>query len=546
MIRTIRNEGSIISTSIDDKNHSLAVFIDYENLALGTGKRDSRGHQRPGPLPQMDMIIERLVEKGRINVKRAYCDWQRFSSAVTPLHELGIELIEIPDRAFTGKNSADIRLAVDAMEMCFTKDHISAFVICSGDSDFSPLVAKLKEHGKTVIGVGMRDATSSLLVNNCHEFIFYEDIGISIDAPEYKGIVPVEKEGAYKCLFNAVEALGREDVDRMHASLIKDTIKRKRPDFSESKYGYRNFTALLQEAERYGFIVLSMDDRSGTWFVNGFSNNPPSLALAKRESMTLQRTSSRNTRHSNYQRSYRNYERSYQNNDRSYQGSSHQGNSQQSNDHSNRNISHQSNEHSNQNASHQNNEKHDDKGVKKQNQGDRQGNARTSSSFKRELKNPRERRFRQARTTVSLTQEGDKAPQPQNDVTMNDQSQSDSPLGGQSQSDFKPSVQSRGNFKTDVQSQSEVNSKTQTLGRSETKEQSQNDSERTKRRFKSMLRKPVNIRRKKPDQTGTKEAVVEKTRETETELKETQLKESESKETEAKKRVSSDKESSRD
>lgn len=268
---------------MDDKSYSLAVFIDYENLALGTGKRDARGHQRPGPLPKMDMIMERLVEKGRINVKRAYCDWQRFQNAVTPLHELGVELIEIPDRAYTGKNSADIRLVADAMEMCFTKDHINAFVICSGDSDFSPLVAKLKEHGKIVIGVGMREATSSLLVNNCDDFIFYEDIGISIDAPEYRGIVEPEKEEAYRLLFNAIEALNRENVDVMLASLIKDTIKRKRPDFSESNYGYRNFTALLQEAERYGFIMLSRDHRSGTWCVDGFSSNPPQVSIVRQE-----------------------------------------------------------------------------------------------------------------------------------------------------------------------------------------------------------------------------------------------------------------------
>lgn len=259
---------------MEDKSYSLAVFIDYENLALGTGKRDPRGHQRPGPPPQMNKVLERLVEKGRINVKRAYCDWQRFSGAVTPLHELGIELIEIPDRAHTGKNSADIRLSVDAMEVCFTKEHIDVFVICSGDSDFSPLVAKLKEHGKHVIGVGMKEATSSLLVHNCDEFIYYEDIGLSLDAPEYRGIVPSDKEEVYRLLFTTVEALNRENIDRMQASLIKDAMRRKRPEFSESNYGYRNFTQLLQEAERYGFIVLSMDKLSGTWCVEGFNSQP--------------------------------------------------------------------------------------------------------------------------------------------------------------------------------------------------------------------------------------------------------------------------------
>ena len=151
---------------------SMAVLIDYENLALGTGRRKRNGHQEPGPAPDVKRILERLVDKGRIVSKRAYCDWQRFDSALTPLHELGVELIEIPDRAYTGKNSADIRLAVDAMEMCFTKEHIDTFAILSGDSDFSPLVSKLKEFGKTVIGVGMHESTSTLLAENCDEFIF--------------------------------------------------------------------------------------------------------------------------------------------------------------------------------------------------------------------------------------------------------------------------------------------------------------------------------------------------------------------------------------
>ena len=141
----------------DNPQSSIAVLIDFENLALGTGRRKRNGHQEPGPLPDVKLILERLVDKGRITAKRAYCDWQRFETAVTPLHELGIELIEIPDRAYTGKNSADIRLAVDAMEICLTKDHIDTFAILSGDSDFSPLVSKLKEFGKTVIGVGMKD-----------------------------------------------------------------------------------------------------------------------------------------------------------------------------------------------------------------------------------------------------------------------------------------------------------------------------------------------------------------------------------------------------
>lgn len=158
---------------------SIAVLIDYENLALGTGKPTKKVpglHQNAGPRPDMKLVLSELLKCGRIVSKKAYCDWNRFQDAVTPLHELGIELIEIPDRAVTGKNSADIRLAVDAVEMCLTREPIDTFAILSGDSDFSPVVSKLKEYGKYVIGVGMQASTSSLLSDNCDEFIFYEDL----------------------------------------------------------------------------------------------------------------------------------------------------------------------------------------------------------------------------------------------------------------------------------------------------------------------------------------------------------------------------------
>ena len=249
---------------------SIAVLIDYENLALGTGKRKKNGHQEVGPMPDVALILERLVDKGRIVSKRAYCDWQRFSDAITPLHELGIELIEIPDRAFTGKNSADIRLAVDAVEICLTRDHIDTFAILSGDSDFSPLVSKLKEFGKTVIGVGMRDATSSLLAENCDEFIFYEDIKASGGIPNFEGKVPKEKHPCYQLLFESLVAVQRDDDGPVLASRLKDTMKRKRPQFSETSYGYRSFTALLREAAKLGLIDIHQDERSGTAMVDGF------------------------------------------------------------------------------------------------------------------------------------------------------------------------------------------------------------------------------------------------------------------------------------
>lgn len=261
---------SIHESSTRSSQGTIAVLIDYENLALGTGRRKRNGHQEPGPTPDVKRIFERLVDKGRIVAKRAYCDWQRFEDAVTPLHELGIELIEIPDRAVTGKNSADIRLAVDAIEMCLTKEHINTFAILSGDSDFSPVVSKLREFDKTVIGVGMREATSTLLTEVCDEFIFYEDIVTAGGIPAYESRVPKDKLPCYKLLLETVDALQRETDGLILASLLKDTMRRKRPQFSEGTYGYRSFTALLREAASFGLIEIHTDPRSGTAVVDGF------------------------------------------------------------------------------------------------------------------------------------------------------------------------------------------------------------------------------------------------------------------------------------
>ncbi len=250
---------------------SLAVLIDYENLALGTGKRKRNGHQEAGPRPDVKRILERLVDKGRITAKRAYCDWQRFDDAITSLHELGIELIEIPDRAYTGKNSADIRLSVDAMEIALTKEHIDTFAILSGDSDFSPLVAKLKEFGKTVIGVGMKESTSSLLAEVCDEFLFYEDIVSTGGIPDFASKVPAEQQPCYQLLFDTIDALQGEETDSsILASRLKDTMKRKRPQFSERSYGYRSFSMLLREAAKLGLIEIHQDPKSGTVMVDGF------------------------------------------------------------------------------------------------------------------------------------------------------------------------------------------------------------------------------------------------------------------------------------
>ncbi len=258
---------------MSDDAHSLAVFIDFENLALGLEPRGARGRTARRKAETLDMkrILERLVEKGKIVAKRAYSDWSRFADYVTPLHELGIELTEIPERGMTGKNSADIRLVVDAMELSYAKEHIDTFVIVSGDSDFTPLVNKLKENGKAVIGVGLKDSTSDLLASNCDEFIYYEDIGASTGAPAIGETIARKKRPAFKLLFETIEALQRENVEVMHSSLVKDTIKRKQPSFAESAYGYKSFTQLLEDAQSLGFITLRRDPKSGTYVVEGFA-----------------------------------------------------------------------------------------------------------------------------------------------------------------------------------------------------------------------------------------------------------------------------------
>ncbi len=246
------------------------MFIDFENLALGMQGAGRAGARRKRQSLDMGRILERLVEKGKIVAKRAYSDWSRFGEYVTPLHELGIELTEIPERGVTGKNSADIRLVVDAMELSYAKEHIDTFVIVSGDSDFTPLVNKLKENGKAVIGVGLKDSTSDLLASNCDEFIYYEDIGAPAGAPAVGDAVPRKKRPAFKLLFETIEALQRENVEVMHSSLVKDTIKRKQPSFVESAYGYKSFTQFLEDVQALGFITLRRDPKSGTYVIEGF------------------------------------------------------------------------------------------------------------------------------------------------------------------------------------------------------------------------------------------------------------------------------------
>ena len=248
-----------------DGDRSLAIFIDFENLALGfQGRRDRFDIVR---------VLERLVEKGKIVAKKAYADWNRFAQFTHGLHEAAIELIEIPRRGLTGKNSADIRLVVDAMDLAYSKEHINTFAIVSGDSDFSPLVSKLKELGKHVIGLGMHDSTSELLRDNCDEFIYYEDLGQPPTlAPAITSNLSEQKRKAFSLVLESLLALRRENKEVLWSSMVKDTIKRKKPSFNETYHGYRTFSELLEDAQREGILELETDKRSRTYVVTRFGS----------------------------------------------------------------------------------------------------------------------------------------------------------------------------------------------------------------------------------------------------------------------------------
>jgi uncharacterized protein (TIGR00288 family) len=249
---------------MSEGEHTLAVFVDFENLALGfKGKKNKRF--------EIGKVLERLVEKGKIIVKKAYADWTDYADYKRTLHESAIELIEIPKRAVSGKNSADIRLCVDSLDLCYSKDHIDTFVIVSGDSDFSPLVSKLKENGKRVIAIGMKESSSNLLIDNCDEFIYYEDLERPIGTPpKIEHDLPEQKKEAFQLLVDSVVALVRENKEVLWSSLVKETMKRKKPSFNESYHGYRTFSDLLEDAEKEGIIELRTDARSGTYVITGF------------------------------------------------------------------------------------------------------------------------------------------------------------------------------------------------------------------------------------------------------------------------------------
>jgi uncharacterized protein (TIGR00288 family) len=279
-----------------DTDRSLAIFIDFENLALGfQGRRDRFDIAR---------VLERLVEKGKIVAKKAYADWSRFAPYTAPLHEAAIELIEIPRRAQTGKNSADIRLCVDAMDLAYSKDHIDTFVVVSGDSDFSPLVSKLKELGKHVIGLGMQDSTSDLLRDNCDEFIYYEDLGRAPAlTPDINPQLPENKRKAFNLLMESLQALRRENKEVLWSSMIKDTMKRKKPSFNETYHGYRTFSELLEDAQKEGLLELDTDKRSRTYVVTAFGAEVNGAKASENAEVPAPKKKSRRRRSSGRRRS---------------------------------------------------------------------------------------------------------------------------------------------------------------------------------------------------------------------------------------------------
>ena len=263
--------------------NNMALFCDFENVALGV--RDAK-------YAKFDIarVLERLLLKGSIVVKKAYCDWERYKEFKGAMHEASFELIEIPHVRMSGKNSADIRMVVDALDLCYTKAHVDTFVIISGDSDFSPLVSKLRENNKTVIGVGVKNSTSDLLIANCDEFIFYDDLVREEEAKKTRAVRKVqpkaavsgkaplpkkEKNGddkrqeALDLVLETVEALAAERGadDKIWGSMVKQTLKRRNPGFNESYYGYRAFSDLLEDAQKNQLLSLDLDEKSGGYVI---------------------------------------------------------------------------------------------------------------------------------------------------------------------------------------------------------------------------------------------------------------------------------------
>ncbi len=262
--------------SAKDSDATMAVFLDLENIALGA---------LDAHYPKFDVqkVIERLLLKGHIVVKKAYCDFDRYKAFKRDLHEAAFELIEIPHVRQSGKNSADIRMVVDALDLCYTKGHVDTFVIISGDSDFSPLVSKLRENAKTVIGVGVKNSTSDLFLSNCDEFLYYDDLvraappkarqpsatGVSIARTSSQTIKSPAPEDALKLVVETLEAVTEErgEDERIWGSMLKQAIKRRNPGFNERAHGFRSFNDLLVEAQKRHLLKLEADEKSGGYIV---------------------------------------------------------------------------------------------------------------------------------------------------------------------------------------------------------------------------------------------------------------------------------------
>jgi uncharacterized protein (TIGR00288 family) len=267
--------------SIKSKTENLALFCDFENIALGA--RDAKY----APF-DMQKVLERLLLKGSIVVKKAYCDWERYKDFKKAMHEAAFELIEIPHVRQSGKNSADIRMVVDALDLCYTKSHVDTFVVISGDSDFSPLVSKLRENNKVVIGVGVKGSSSDLLIANCDEFIYYDDLvretkktgrgrRATPAAPAPKTAEAGDKKGdkkqeALDLVMETVEALSRERGadEKVWGSMVKQALKRRKPGFNETYHGFRTFGQLLEEAQNRKLLTLELDEKSGGYIIKDF------------------------------------------------------------------------------------------------------------------------------------------------------------------------------------------------------------------------------------------------------------------------------------
>ncbi len=264
-----------MSDKTDTRN--MALFCDFENIALGV--RDAKYAAF-----DIQKVLEHLLLKGNIVVKKAYCDWNRYKEFKATMHEAAFELIEIPHVSLSGKNSADIRMVVDALDLCYTKSHVDTFVIISGDSDFSPLVSKLRENNKGVIGVGVKNSTSDLLIANCDEFIFYDDLVRESEKPRRTrrkssakkagntGKTKTEatkQQEALELVLETVEALFKErgEQEKVWGSMVKQTLKRRKPGFNEAYHGFRNFGQLLEEAQARKLLTLQRDEKSGGYII---------------------------------------------------------------------------------------------------------------------------------------------------------------------------------------------------------------------------------------------------------------------------------------